>query len=170
MVLTTLDSSTAHHDTSSVIATPSTATFSSAVFKRWAFVTGRQRRSRHGRQEASAEELAGWDASTGCPGGSRSGRASGCHREDRGVSSLARTSGHRAERRQAVAIPGARTRTDKRGNDHVCRVAGGSGSARGTLHAAHVAETHSGHNIYLYQPGLVVDTIRKVVGKVRHLS
>jgi hypothetical protein len=39
-----------------------------------------------------------------------------------------------------------------------------------TLHAAHVAETHSGHNIYLYQPGLVVDTIRKVVGKVRHLS
>jgi hypothetical protein len=31
-------------------------------------------------------------------------------------------------------------------------------------------ETHSGHNIYLYQPGLVVDTIRKVVGKVRHLS
>lgn len=69
------------------------------------------------------------------------------------------------------AIPGARrTRTDKRGNDHVCRVAGGSGSARGTLHAAHVAETHSGHNIYLYQPGLVVDTIRKVVGKVRHLS
>jgi hypothetical protein len=38
------------------------------------------------------------------------------------------------------------------------------------LSTLHVAETHSGHNIYLYQPGLVVDTIRKVVGKVRHLS
>jgi pimeloyl-ACP methyl ester carboxylesterase len=36
-----------------------------------------------------------------------------------------------------------------------------------SLHAAHVAETHSGHNIYLYQPGLVVDAIRKVVDGVR---
>ena len=36
-----------------------------------------------------------------------------------------------------------------------------------SLHATHVAETHSGHNIYLYQPGLVVDTIRKVVDEVR---
>jgi pimeloyl-ACP methyl ester carboxylesterase len=36
-----------------------------------------------------------------------------------------------------------------------------------SLHATHVAETHSGHNIYLYQPGLVVDTILKVVDEVR---
>jgi D-alanyl-D-alanine carboxypeptidase len=36
-----------------------------------------------------------------------------------------------------------------------------------SLHAAHVAETHSGHNIYLYQPGLVVDAVRKVVDEVR---
>jgi hypothetical protein len=36
-----------------------------------------------------------------------------------------------------------------------------------SLHAAHIAETHSGHNIYLYQPGLVVDAIRKVVDEVR---
>lgn len=36
-----------------------------------------------------------------------------------------------------------------------------------SLHAKHVAETSSGHNIYLYQPGLVVDAIRKMVDNVR---
>lgn len=36
-----------------------------------------------------------------------------------------------------------------------------------SLHAAHVAETDSGHNIYLYQPGLVVDAIRQVVDVIR---
>jgi pimeloyl-ACP methyl ester carboxylesterase len=36
-----------------------------------------------------------------------------------------------------------------------------------SLRATHVAETRSGHNIYLYQPGLVVDAIRKVVDEVR---
>ncbi len=36
-----------------------------------------------------------------------------------------------------------------------------------SLHAPHVAETHSGHNIYLYQPGLVVDAIRRLVDDVR---
>jgi pimeloyl-ACP methyl ester carboxylesterase len=36
-----------------------------------------------------------------------------------------------------------------------------------SLHATHVAETHSGHNLYLYQPELVVDAIRKVVEDVR---
>jgi hypothetical protein len=41
-----------HRDTSSVTATPSTATFSSAVFRRWAFVIGQQRRGRHGKSRA----------------------------------------------------------------------------------------------------------------------
>ena len=40
-----------HQDTSSVTATPSTAIFSSAAFKRWAFVTGRLRRDRHGKTD-----------------------------------------------------------------------------------------------------------------------
>jgi hypothetical protein len=40
-----------HRKPSSVTATPSTATFSSAAFKRWAFVTGRLRRDRHGKTD-----------------------------------------------------------------------------------------------------------------------
>jgi pimeloyl-ACP methyl ester carboxylesterase len=36
-----------------------------------------------------------------------------------------------------------------------------------SLHAKHVAETLSGHHLYLYQPGLVVDAIREVVNEVR---
>lgn len=36
-----------------------------------------------------------------------------------------------------------------------------------SLHAKHVAETHSGHHLYLYRPGLVVDAIREVVNEVR---
>jgi hypothetical protein len=36
-----------------------------------------------------------------------------------------------------------------------------------SLHATHVAETHSGHNIYLYEPQLVIDSIREVVEAVR---
>jgi pimeloyl-ACP methyl ester carboxylesterase len=36
-----------------------------------------------------------------------------------------------------------------------------------SLHAAHVTETHSGHHIYLYQPELVVDAVRQVVDEVR---
>ncbi len=36
-----------------------------------------------------------------------------------------------------------------------------------SLHAPHVAETHSGHHLYLYRPGLVVDAIRKVVDEIR---
>jgi pimeloyl-ACP methyl ester carboxylesterase len=36
-----------------------------------------------------------------------------------------------------------------------------------SLHARHIAETHSGHNIYLYRPELVIDAIRKVVDEVR---
>ena len=35
-----------------------------------------------------------------------------------------------------------------------------------TLGAEHITRTNSGHNIYLYQPVLVVDAIRKVVDDV----
>jgi hypothetical protein len=41
-----------HRDTSSVTATPSTATFSFAAFRQWAFVTGRLRRDHHGKTDA----------------------------------------------------------------------------------------------------------------------
>ena len=40
-----------HRDTSSVTATPSTATFSFAAFTQWAFVTGRLRRDHHGKTD-----------------------------------------------------------------------------------------------------------------------
>jgi hypothetical protein len=40
-----------HRDTSSVTATPSTATFSFAAFRQWAFVTGRLRRDHHGKTD-----------------------------------------------------------------------------------------------------------------------
>ncbi len=40
-----------HRKPSSVTATPSTATFSSAAFKRWAFATSRLRRDRHGKTD-----------------------------------------------------------------------------------------------------------------------
>jgi CubicO group peptidase (beta-lactamase class C family) len=39
-----------------------------------------------------------------------------------------------------------------------------------SLHATHLAKTHSGHNTYLYDPDLVVDAIRKVVNEVRRVQ
>jgi len=39
-----------------------------------------------------------------------------------------------------------------------------------SLNAKHVTKTRSGHNIYLYDPELVVDAIRKVVNEVRRVQ
>ena len=36
-----------------------------------------------------------------------------------------------------------------------------------SLGARHVSQTHSGHNIYLYSPRLVVETVREVVEAAR---
>jgi hypothetical protein len=47
----TLAAGRLHRDTSSAIGTGSTARYSPGVFARWAFVTGRVRRDRHGRMD-----------------------------------------------------------------------------------------------------------------------
>ena len=36
-----------------------------------------------------------------------------------------------------------------------------------SLGAKHIKSTHSGHNVYLYEPQMVVDAIRKTVDEVR---
>ena len=64
-----------------------------------------------------------------------------------------------------MAIPGD-TRRHKQGSDHVAEWLAAQDPLAASLHAAHITTTHGGHNIYLYQPGLVVDTIRQVVNEV----
>jgi pimeloyl-ACP methyl ester carboxylesterase len=120
------------------------------------------------RQEASAKELAGWDASNRVPAAPEAVELLDAiekievapHLPERPAVVLS------ADKPWQSPAPDAHGETSG-GMITFAEWLAAQDLLAASLHAAHVAETQSGHNLYLYQPGLVVDAIRKVVDEVR---
>jgi CubicO group peptidase (beta-lactamase class C family) len=121
-------------------------------------------------KEASAEELAGWDASNRMsnPASPEAVELLDAIERIEAVPPLQKPPAVvlSADKPWQITAPNAHGETSRKQITFPEWLAAQDLLAA-SLHAKHVAETHSGHHLYLYSPELVVDAIRQVVNEVR---